>query len=98
MKHSTPEPFSPPPLVHQSVVIAAGIIFFLLGSVGPVLIGFATFVLSFVIPYCFRTIDHPEERRRLYHEFKQRSDPMIQKVLSVPDEVELAERYWINSR
>jgi arginyl-tRNA--protein-N-Asp/Glu arginylyltransferase len=57
-----------------------------------------SFFLSVFIPYCFRTTDHPEERRRLYREYQKTQHPMIQKVLSVPDFVQLEEKYWINSR
>lgn len=98
MKHATPEPFVPPPLVNQPLILAAGLAFLLVANLGPILIGVTALALSIFLPYCYRTTDYPEERRRLYHEFQQRSDPLIKKVLSVPDEVNLEERYWINSR
>ena len=98
MKISTPEPFVPPPRISQVAVIAAGFAVTLLGSAWPIVVLIIAFLLSLFIPYCFRTTDHPEERRRLYHEYVQTPHPMIQKVLAVPEYVNLEERYWINSR
>ena len=98
MKISTPEPFVHPPQISQVAVIAAGFAVTLLGSSWPIVVLVIAFLMSLFIPYCFRTTDHPEERRRLYQEYVQTPHPMIQKVLAVPEYVNLEERYWINSR
>jgi hypothetical protein len=98
MQTSTPEPFVPPPRVSQLPVLAAGFAIYLFGNVWPSVILVSAIFLSFFIPYCFRTTDHPEVRRRLYREYEKTKHPMIQKVLAIPDNVDLTEKYWINSR
>lgn len=95
---SSPEPFVPPPVLKQHYVLALGFGFFLLASLSTTLALVVAFSLSLVIPYCFRTTDHPEERRRLYREFIKRPDALIRKVTAIPDYVNLEERLWVNSR
>jgi hypothetical protein len=99
MNTATPEPFVPPPMISQHTVLVAGFAVILqLTSLWTTILLATVVGISKFIPYCFRTTDRADERRRLYDEFIRRPDPLIQKVVTVPDYVHLEERYWINSR
>lgn len=99
MNAATPEPFVPPPMISQHNVLVVGFAVILhLTSLWTAILLAAVVGISTFIPYCFRTTDQADERRRLYDEFILRPDQLIQKVVTVPDYVHLQERYWKNSR
>jgi len=97
---AVPEPFVPPPSVSSFLIVSLGfaLVPVLSSWIWPVLLVAIVLGIAAMAPYCFRTTDHAVERRRLYGEFVLRQDPLIQKVLAVPDYVNVEERYWINSR
>ncbi|KAL7520644.1 hypothetical protein ACHAWX_005361 [Stephanocyclus meneghinianus] len=91
----TPAATVPKPRIAPSAIISIGITSFILASVWPPLLLVVAVFLSFSIPYSFRVNDTGEARRRLWNEFLMRKD--LPEALKCRD-VDLEERYWVNSR
>ena len=91
------EPYVPPPIVSQSIILTAGFILFLLAYLWPPLVLLVSYVVSLVIPYCFRLSDDSSVRRRAYHTFIHTAD-LPPSLRQVPDDIILEEGYWQNSR
>jgi hypothetical protein len=91
------EPYEPPPVVSQSLILTVGFVLFLLAYIWPPLILLVAYLVSRLIPYSFRLSDDASVRRRDYHTFLQTADLPLS-LRQVPDDVVLEERYWQNSR
>ena len=91
------EPYEPPPVVSQSLILTIGFVLFLLAQIWPPLILLVAYVLSRLIPYSFRISDDAHVRRREYHTFLQNADLPLS-LRQVPDDIVLEESYWQNSR
>jgi pimeloyl-ACP methyl ester carboxylesterase len=88
-------PSKPKPLVAASTILYIGTTAFTLAYVWPPLLLVVALFFSITVPYSFRINDSGEARRRLWNEFLKRDDLPV--ALKCQD-VELEERYWINSR
>lgn len=91
------QPYEPPPVVSQSIVLAIGFFLFILASLWPPLILLVAYVASKLIPYSFRINDDASRRRQLFQEFSN-DDEFPETLKQFPSHLCLEESYWINSR
>lgn len=89
--------YVPPPLIPQRVILAVGVLFFLLAVLWPPLILVVAYIASKVIPYSFRVNDSATTRRQLFQRFKEEEEIRFA-LRSIPDHVHVEESYWTNSR
>lgn len=89
--------FVPPPVIRRSTILAIGFGLFALALIWPPLILMVTYLLSILVPYSWRINDDPTTRRRLYKEFRERTD-LPEAYRLTDEEVVVKEKYWVNER
>jgi len=94
---------SPPaPRVSPNTVLATGFVFYMLATIWPPLIMFATYLLYQFIPYAFHVTDDATNRRKLWVEFEKRAlkenGELKRNLFPDKEKVILEEKYWVNAR
>lgn len=89
--------YEPDPVVSQSVILAIGLVVFVLAAIWPPLILLLAYCASKLVPYSFRVNDDASTRRQLFAEFAQQDD-LPEEFKTVPPHIQLRESYWVNAR
>jgi hypothetical protein len=87
----------PEPSIERSTVLVAGVCVFVLAMIWPPLILVVTYLLSVLLPYSFRKNDDATARRKLLDKF-EKEDTLSDPLREIPDDVNLTDGYWTNSR
>jgi hypothetical protein len=85
------------PLVGPSEILIAGFVLFGLALVWPPLILVGAYLISKLVPYCYRVTDDSSKRRQLLTKF-EKEDQVSAHLRIIPSDVNIEQKYWINSR
>jgi hypothetical protein len=86
-----------PPLVGPTEILIAGSVLFGLALVWPPLILLVAYLISKLVPYCYRVTDDASKRRQLITKF-EKEDQVSAHLRVIPPDVNIEQKYWTNSR
>jgi hypothetical protein len=85
------------PLVGPTEILMAGFVLFGLALVWPPLILVCAYLISKLVPYCYRVTDDSSRRRQLLTKF-EKEDHVSAHLRVIPTDVNMEQKYWTNSR
>ena len=85
------------PLVGPTEILIAGFVLFALALVWPPLILVVAYLVSKLVPYCYRVTDDASKRRQLLTKFEE-EDHVSAHLRVIPPDVNIEQKYWINGR
>jgi hypothetical protein len=85
------------PLVGPTEILIVGFVLFGLALIWPPLILVCAYLLSKLVPYCYRVTDDASRRRQLLTKF-EKEDQVSAHLRVIPTDVNIEQKYWTNSR